>query len=188
MTATKVTSGLITSVAGVDGTGGWILISKTVASGASTFVYEAMTAGNDYKIIVANHVLSADAQAQHMYVGVAGPTYRTSGYVGAIGSVNPAGGYGSSNVTAGIQLTDSTMGNADTGERGLFIVELIDPATSGTKTHYMHDGCYHHSNADYSRAAGGGHYGTAEANTAIKLSSASGTFSSEIYVYRRPNA
>ena len=147
-----------------------------------------MAAGNDYKIIVANHVISADAQQQAMVLGVAGPTYRTSGYVGAVQNVNPLGGYGATNVSANIQLNTTAQGNTDTGERGLYIVELIDPATAGTKTHYMHDAAYHHSNADYSRTIGGGHYGTAEANTAIKLSSASGTFSSEIYVYRRTNA
>ena len=194
MTATKITPGLITTLVGATGlpaSAGYEFVSSVTASSSATVAFTTMTTGYDWKII-AIHILGAsDGVNFNATLGVAGPTYRTSGYEGAVSqlwynSSTPTGG----GMGANILLNSSTIGNASADE-GVHVVnlELYDPANASTDTAFTMNGQHSNTNNTKSTLAASGHYTTSEANVAISFQFSSGNIASGLFkLYRRPNA
>ena len=61
--------------------GAWSYVSTATASNSATLDFTNMASGYDYKYMVDYMIMAADNKYFDMRVGVAGPTYRTSGYV-----------------------------------------------------------------------------------------------------------
>ena len=187
MTATKVTSGLITSVAGVAGSGGWEFVSSVTASTSSTVDFTNMTTGYDWQYVFEQIAISDDNAHMRAYFGVSGPTYRTSNYVSRVGGIINAA-EGSTTVTAYASVGGySTQGNADTEQQTGELI-LIDPVAA-RHTNFYHSNYYENGDSDAVFSGGGGYYDGDEAHPAIRFYVSAGTISSgTFWQYRRANA
>jgi hypothetical protein len=192
MTATKITPGLITTLAGATGlpaSAGFEYVSSVTASSSATVAFTTMTTGYDYLLVATNCKNATDNVDIKIELGITGPTYRTSGYRSGTGFHYIASSYGSSaNITADIRLTGIGVGNVDP-ERYDFALNIIDPANSGTNTTTF--GLMHWFNSSNNMMVGPtyGIYTSDEAHTALKFYAASGAITSGLFkLYRRPNA
>ena len=169
--------------------GGWTFVSSVTASSSATVAFTGMTTGYDYMITGVAVLPATDNQAFEVELGVTGPTYRTSGYVGASTSVNDAGLSDGVKMSAHnhVDLSPNTQGNA-TDEEMLFELVIFDPA-SATDTYYNSSGGNHQSTTTFYAFSSAGHHTTAEAMTAIKFAYASGNIATGIFkLYKRANA
>ena len=74
---------------------GWEFVSRTTCSSTADVSYTDLTTGYDYQVVVTNLLFGTDSQRVTAVVGVAGPTYRTSGYLAMstyVSSASNAGG------------------------------------------------------------------------------------------------
>ncbi len=168
--------------------GGWEFVSRTTCSSTSDVSYTDLTTGYDYQVVVTNLLFGTDSQKVIAEVGVAGPTYRTSGYLSADYRIDSAGNSGGQKVTANFNPMHTSATSDATGE-SYFIFTLFDPANASTETYANYDGVTVNTGLTYYRVNGGGKYGTAEANTALKFLPGSGNIATGFFdLYKRKNA
>lgn len=164
---------------------GWQFVSAVTASTDATVSFTGMEAGFDYKIAIYNLTPSNDDEDFQSRLGVTGPTYRTSGYIGTTASVL-AGTSASVDSTTFIYLTDSKMGTG-TDEKGSFELILRDPAAA-SDTFWLSQGFYNNLTPGEVMIMGGGLHTTAEAMTAVKFEfDTNNVETGEFKLYRRLN-
>tara|TARA_R110002051_G_scaffold77397_1_gene140843 strand:+ start:13 stop:957 length:945 start_codon:yes stop_codon:yes gene_type:complete len=168
--------------------GGWAWVSEAVASTSATLAFTNMADGYDYLYVGVELTPTADADF-YCEIGVSGPTYRTSGYLGVATRVSSSSNTSvATNATARFDINESGgFVGTDTGERIMICeVLLVNPAASGDKTVANTSIISRESASFYDAGHGGGVYDTAEANTAVQFKFASGNIESgEIQQYRR---
>jgi hypothetical protein len=168
------------------GGGGWEFVSAATASSSATIAFTSLGTGYDYQITFAATQPATDAQVLKAQLGVAGPTYRTSGYFSRTAHILDTPTDSVAAATANIAF-DGNTGNA-TDENSGGVLEIIDPAAA-TDTYYTCHISGRNSNGQDYAASGGGHHGTAEAMVAVKFYYGSGNISTgEFTLYRRANA
>ena len=166
--------------------GGWEFVSAATASSSATIAFTSLETGYDYQITFAATQPATDAQVLKAQLGVAGPTYRTSGYFSRTAHILDTPTDSVAAATANIAF-DGNTGNA-TDENSGGVLEIIDPAAA-TDTYYTCHISGRNSNGQDYAASGGGHHGTAEAMVAVKFYYGSGNISTgEFTLYRRANA
>ena len=173
------------------GGGGWEYVSVATGSGA-TKSFTNMASGYDYLYVMEN--ITGDTQYAAVYanLGVAGPSYRSSGYIGQICGLNASGNTNSTEPTTAIYCVDNTqegMGNpsSQTDSRlANFMLELRNPAGS-TETEWWGTGLiYGGTPSVQTKWSGGWYNGAAEAHTCIQFDMNSGSFTGGTWMqYRR---
>ena len=154
---------------------GWEFISHTVFSSTANFT-ATVGADYDYQAIFRDVLPATDAQLLVCNVGVAGPTYRTSGYQVQgvyIPQTTSLGGFVD---TAGFFMGSDVQGNA-AAEQGYMTMTIFDPAGAGYtacefQSNYVNNGGVSYANS------GAGRYDTAESNTLLKWYYGSGNIAS----------
>ena len=196
MLAGEGTSGQVVTSTGAsssptmqDGGGGWEFVSQTVASGDATIAFTGFETGYDYQIGMAHFLPATDSKTLWGFLGITGPTYRTSGYLGGTGGVSSAAAVNINLLSINIQFTYTAQGNV-AGEDGNMIITLFDPANASTKTAFTGYGGGHNTSTIFDLVQVNGFYNTAaEAHTAFKLNYTSGNIASGTFtLYRRANA
>ena len=189
MTATKITPGLITTLAGATGfpaPSGYSLVSTINASSSTTVDISGMESGYDYMINITQWKGSANITF-YGYVGVAGPTFRTANYRSHWAEINYSGASGGAQETNRVPIS-YTAASGDTDEESHFRVELLDPANASVKTQFFNRGATCNSSNNQYSVHAQGKYLTAEANTDFRFYVSSGNIASGIFkVYRRAN-
>ena len=166
--------------------GGWEFVSTITADNASDIVFESMTTGYDWSFVGSNMIAKTDTQLFNTLVGIAGPTYRTSSYLGHTFDMAAGGANGSDKTSQfGTHRTNQGTGTA---EQFGFQAFLIDPANASTKTNFQSFGGCHNAGSYLTIDIGFGYYNSAEAHTCVKFVMASGNIDGKVDVYRRPNA
>ena len=169
--------------------GGWVFVSQ-VASGGSpptTMSFTNMVAGYDYLYVTGPMLPSSDAIDFWYYLGVAGPTYRTSGYLNGSGNVGSGGtSVGTANTTE-MMINDGNgpaVGSAT--DEGIQFMETILLNPAGTTDTHVHTVCSYRDNTGaYNQCNTGGLLNLAEAHTSIKFNFTAGTMTGTILQYRR---
>jgi hypothetical protein len=164
------------------GGGGWEWVCQQVASGSSALAFTNMADGYDYLYVGADIIHATDGATFDAQIGVAGPTYRSSGYLGGQSRINSTSGTsvcGAMTAYFAINQTGSGGGSGANEGTVAFRMEIgNNPANSGTKT----TGIIQATNLDtggyYDVCTHGGKYNTAEANTAINFEMSSGDITS----------
>ena len=122
-----------------------------------------------------------------MEVGVAGPTYRTSGYIGGFVGLNNGTGatYSGTSTAKWLMTGNEDFGSTEASEGGFLLqVLLSNPALSSTKTTMNGNG--DHLGSGHDHAWWYGRYNTAEANTCWKFEFGSGNVNNGKFMqYRR---
>jgi hypothetical protein len=189
MTATKITPGLITTLVGATGlpaSAGYEFVSSVTASTSTTVAFTSMATGYDYRIQWDNLQGSANTTIS-AELGVTGPTYRTSAYLGQVTKI-AATTPETTTATANIMLSRGSIGNA-TDEKCAGYIEIRDPANASTDTFWLAYGGFRNNVNVYEFMWSGGFNSTAEAHTAIQFKMATGTIATGFFkLYRRPNA
>jgi hypothetical protein len=189
MTATKITPGLITTLAGATGlpaSAGFEFVSAVSASTSATVSFTGLDAGYDHKIIIQTLRPVTDGTLLGMVLGVSGPTYRTSNYLSRV----RVGYYASQTAsTTNVNLHPAfTLGNA-VNELASFDIDIFDPGNASVKTVTFHHGMMFQTTATQHWTGGASLYTTAEAHTAVQFAMNSGNIlAGEFKHYRRPNA
>lgn len=165
---------------------GWEFVSSITASNDATVAFTNMVDGFDYQYMLELILPASDAVTLDAELGIAGPTYRTTGYDGMGCRISSAGGSSGSPITTNIEMSVQTIGNVtDEGYR-LGFLTLQSPAASGVKTTYLSDGDQHDSGTTLNKTWSGGVFATAEAHTAIQFLMSSGNVASGVIKqYRR---
>jgi|2_EtaG_2_1085320.scaffolds.fasta_scaffold18047_5 hypothetical protein len=175
-----------TSAAAAGG-GGWEFVSTQTASASATVAFTGMETGYDYRVVMAGVIPGTDDKYLQALLGITGPTYRTSNYLGHAASISASGSAGGFESTTYIRITEDSLGTA-TDESGMFNFNLVDPAAA-TDTYWLLDGWFRTNGATKMTGSGGGHYTSAEAHTAIQFSMQTGNIASGVFkLYRRANA
>ena len=167
---------------------GWEFVSQETAATTATIEFTGLESGYDYQITIANARPVNDAVVFWLLVGVTGPTYRTTGYIGGGGGTDSGGSSGVSAVTTYLYFQRTSQGNgANEDWRGK--IDIFDPANASTKTVAVGFGQGYDSSTLTNYSIGGGKYNTAEANTALQIKYQTGSITSGIFtLYRRANA
>ncbi len=170
--------------------GGWAFVSAVTASSSATVAFTNHASGYDYEYVFESIIPASDNVELRAEVGVAGPTYRTSGYQTSRTYISRDGtsvGVGSINGTIAHFALANGIGNTSTEGINRFVVMLSDPANSGNYTQLNAQGTIEDTGGDVNNSmAGGKYHSTAEANTAIKFYFSSGNVASgTITQYRR---
>jgi len=197
MATTKVDIGLIdtsgtassSTVLRGDGawttTTGWAFVSSATASTSATLDFVNMASGFDYLYAVTYMIMAADNKYLDMRVGVAGPTYRTSGYLGVIR--NSAASV-SSSATGEIRIVGASAGIGNAANENLWGAEILlcNPADATYKTTVMARAGFGDTGGTPIANYSVGNYTTAEANTCARFFAHVGNISSgNILQYRR---
>ena len=105
--------------------GGWGFVSQVVASGASTVAFTNMASGYDYMYITGPMIGTTDDTDFWFHLGVAGPTYRSSGYLSGCGDIASSDtSSGTTNTTEGmVNIGNGAVGNAT--DEGISFMETI---------------------------------------------------------------
>ena len=165
--------------------GGWEFVSSATASSSATIAFTGFEAGYDYKVIIEAVIPATDAAQIKAQLGVAGPTYRTSGYLSRAMNVT--------NTTVAMDTSTSLIymnqngGNAtDENANGEF--EITNPE-GATDTYFRHFITGVNSGGVNFTSLGGGHHTTAEAMDAVQFYMSSGNIASgKFWLYKRANA
>ena len=168
--------------------GGWAFVSASTASASATIAFTGLASGYDYLIEAYGAVAASDAVNGELFLGVAGPTYRTTNYVAGSGGTTTGGsGVGSAIQTTYIPTDGNVWGNAAT-EEGNFSFVFFDPAAA-LATRFLGNCVQHENVSSLVGSTGGGHHTVAEAMDAIKFQFSAGNITSgEFKLYRRLNA
>ncbi len=165
---------------------GWIFVSQIVASGASTIAFTNMVSGYDYMYVTGPLIGTTDNTDVWFHLGIAGPTYRSSGYLSGSGSIASGGtSTGTANTTEGMVNNGSgAVGNAT--DEGISFMEtiLLNPAGT-TDTHFRTITSSRDASGVYDQCISGGMYNGAEAHTSIKYQFSGGTITGTMMQYRR---
>ena len=137
MSITKINADVLDLTDGYAFTGsfspksGWEFVSRTTCSSTADVSYTDLTTGYDYQVVVTNLLFGTDSQRVIVEVGVAGPTYRTSGYLSADYRIDSAGNSGGQKITANFNPMHTSATSDATGE-SYFIFQLFDPANASS--------------------------------------------------------
>jgi len=167
------------------GGGAWSYVSTATADDSATLDFTNMASGYDYKYMVDYMVMAADNKYFDLRLGVAGPTYRTSGYVGVVR--NSAGSI-SSSATGEIRIVGASAGIGNATNENLWGAEVIlmNPASATYKTTAMGRAGFGDNGGTPKTNYSAGNYTTAEANTCARFFAHVGNISSgTILQYRR---
>ena len=165
--------------------GAWSYVSTATASNSATLDFTNMASGYDYKYMVDYMIMAADNKYFDLRLGVAGPTYRTSGYLGVVR--NSAGSI-SSAATGEIRLVGASAGIGNAANENLWGAEVIlsNPASATYKTTVMGRAGFGDNGGTPKTNYSAGNYTTAEANTCARFFAHSGNITSgTILQYRR---
>ena len=192
----KLSGGTANKLMGFDGSGdpaevdapvsaGWAFVSSQTASTSATIAFTGMEAGYDYLVTFVNILPTTDNIAFRSRLGITGPTYRSSGYIGPVNAL-AATTVSQVRPTTYMQLENGQLGNAaDEGAWGHMVLRdpaaVIDTNVEGM----LHN---HDNGSTFYNCIFGYRHTTAEAHTAIEFFMASGNISvGEFKLYRRPN-
>ena len=178
-----IASGVIPAAAG------WGFVSQ-IASGGSpptTMSFTNMSAGYDYLYVTGPMLPSTDATDFWYHLGVAGPTYRTSGYLNGSGNINSGGGSTGTAQTTELLINDGNgPAVGDVIDEGINFMETILLNPAGTTDTHTHTVCSYRDNTGaYNQCLVGGLYNGAEAHTCVKFQFSGGTMTGTILQYRR---
>jgi len=180
---TSAGSGSPPTFSTVTASSGWEFISRTVFSDSATFT-ATVESGYDYQGIFRDVLPASDSQIFAIEVGVAGPTYRTSGYLVQLRWSNSSNQHGASTATAYLNFGTHGQGYS-ASEHMSACATIFDPAGSGF-TAYEICSTYEGSSGIGYSYIGAGRYMTAESNTLLKFAYASGNITSgSLSFYRR---
>ena len=174
------------------GGGSWEYISTATASASASLAFTNMVDTYDYHYAFDAILPTNDSNDMTAQLGVAGPTYRTSGYKSTVCGINNSGLSQSGELTTAIFMnngaTNVGLGNVDAGSEGLRTgyLQLTNPAYASTKTSSYGMSVNGSTAAAIINNYIGSVYGTAEAHTSIKFILSTGTIASgKILQYRR---
>ncbi len=166
--------------------GGFSFIDSTNVTAVSDISFTDLADGYDYLIQLENVDVASDSQGIYFQLGVAGPTYRTSGYLMSVAGIRGTGTYHNQETNFGVMLA---TGEGTGSNEHLYFSQtmLLNPANAATKTTTFGQNIYYNYQPLNCGEFTGGRYDTAEANTCIKIYPGSGNFSSggTIRRYRR---
>jgi hypothetical protein len=178
-------SGSVPVFADVGG-GGFSFIDSTNVTAVSDISFTDLADGYDYLIQLENVDIASDSNGIYFQLGVAGPTYRTSGYLMSVAGIRGTGTYHNQETNFGVMLA---TGEGTGSNEHLYFSQtmLLNPANAATKTTTFGQNIYYNYQPLNCGEFTGGRYDTAEANTCIKIYPGSGNFSSggTIRRYRR---
>jgi hypothetical protein len=168
--------------------GGWGFVSQ-VASGGSpptTMSFTNMAAGYDYLYVTGPMLPSTDSTDFWYYLGVAGPTYRTSGYLNGSGNVGSGGGSTGTANTTEMMINDGGGNVGSAADEGIQFMETILLNPAGTTDTHVHTVCSSRdAGGAYNQCITGGLLNAAEAHTSIRFNFSGGTMTGTILQYRR---
>jgi hypothetical protein len=170
--------------------GGWAFVSAATASSSSSLSFTNMVADYDYQYVMEAIVVSNDQSNVNITFGVAGPTYRTSGYFGVGANINNAGTSQSGEATAYIPTTNGSVqelgNNTNEGLKYGYVL-INNPVGTTNDTCALGSLVYHSQTPQLCWINFGGFYATAkEAHTSIQFSISAGTMTSgSISQFRR---
>jgi len=165
--------------------GGWEFISTVTADDDADVSFTNMVAGYDYQYRWTNVIpMTNDSGRLAAVLGVTGPTYRTSGYLGTSAEFNTFAQFTSTEQTAFIHFGNNSYdGASPDGAQGK--IDLFDPVGSGvTKT--LSQFFHRNSGHTFYNGLDGTYYNSAESHTAFKFYARSGNIKDGTFVqYRR---
>jgi hypothetical protein len=168
------------------GGGGFAFVDTTNVTAVSDISFTDLADGYDYLVQLENVDIASDSNGIYFQLGVAGPTYRTSGYLMYVAGIRGTGTAAGSNTDKGTILH---TGEGTGSNEHLYFSEttLLNPANASTKTTTFSHNIYYNYQPLACGEFAGGRYDTAEAHTCIKIYPGSGNFSSggTIRRYRR---
>ena len=185
--ATLANAGTATGFGG----GAWDYVSTATASTSASLAFTNMVDGSDY-LYTTDAIFPVDNDTDlRAEFGVAGPTYRTSGYIGQVQGITTSGTSQSGELTTGVFMnndaTNVGLGNvAPEGNRSGYLL-VTNPANASTKTscHGMAT-LLNPSTQILLNFYGSIYNTTAEAHTSIKFILSSGNIvSGKILQYKR---
>jgi len=183
------TAANVVQITKVSSSSGWTFVSSATASASADVSFTGFEAGFDYLITGAGVQNATDLRQLVAELGIAGPTYRTSGYIGMAGGVAAsAASLSSGEYSASILLQSNLeQGNA-ADETASFEMTILDPAAA-TDTYFQGIG-FHRQQTSASRVdLFGGFHSTAEAMDAIRFFYNTGNIAiGEFKLYKRVNA
>jgi len=170
--------------------GGWGYVSTATASDSSDLSFTNMAAGYDYQYVCESIVPATDGVWFYCHLGVAGPTYRTSGYVTTSVNINNAGNSASHETTANIVIVSVSAEIIGSGTNEALYrseITLTDPAGTSQKTSWnIYSVLYGNLPALEQSWCGGFLNLSAEAYTSLRFTISSGNIASgAILQYRR---
>ena len=169
--------------------GGWQFVSSATASDSATLAFTNMEAGYDYQYSFGEIHSASDGVYFYCQVGVAGPTYRTSGYIQQATGINTSGTSYSTEETDAFLCVGSVerLGTGTDEALKIGSVTLHNPASSALKTGALGSSSVYGYSPQPSTNMMAGHYNTtAEANVACRFLCSSGNITSgTVYQYRR---
>jgi hypothetical protein len=168
--------------------GAWEFVGKTTASGASTVAFTNMASGYDYHYTLGHVISTSDGVALRTQLGVAGPTYRTSGYLAALSEIANDGASQSGEPTDYLPVVDSGVQHLGTGTGEAVVAELTlyDPAGTTNRTFMLGHYTTYGSIPEVRHGRCGGLYNTgAEAHTSIKFYASTGNLTGDFIQFRR---
>ena len=165
--------------------GGWEFISTVTADDDADVSFTNMVAGYDYQYRWTNVIpMTNDSGRLAAVLGVTGPTYRTSGYLGTSAEFNTFAQFTSTEQTSFIHFGNNSYdGASPDGAQGK--IDLFDPVGSGvTKT--LSQFFHRNSGHTFYNGLDGTYYNSAESHTAFKFYARSGNIKDGTFVqYRR---
>ena len=170
--------------------GGWEYVSSATASTSATLAFTNMASGYDYEYLADGIFADTAAKGFHFQIGVAGPTYRTTGYKSVVNGTNGAGTGHYAALTTGQAIQNGSGENSGTDADEQVCVArffINDPANATFKTCWLGDATVYGSSPEMMHQRGSGFYqSTAEANTSIQFFFTGGNIASgTIFQYRR---
>ena len=167
--------------------GGWEFVSESVASSSATIAFTGFETGYDYQVVAYNVLPATDNQHCHGELGVTGPSYRTSNYLGSSTGVHNGGATTGVESTSGLPVTWNPQGN-QSDEQLIFNLEIYDPVPAAPT--FTHGTCkMQNSGSEMGGGWVGGWHTASDAIVAIQFKYASGNISTGTFqLYKRVNA
>ena len=165
--------------------GGWEFISTVTADDDATVSFTNMVAGYDYQYRWTNMTpMSNDSGRLQCRLGVSGPTYRTSSYLGSSAEFNHFASYTNTEATTFIELgANAYDGTSPDGAWGS--IDLYNPV-GNTVTKVISHCAHRNSGHTFYNALTMAYYSSAESHPAFQFLTASGNIEAGDFVqYRR---
>ena len=174
------------TITGAGGGGGWEFVSAVTASSSATVAFTGFASGYDYHITASDFIPATNDQFLYAQLGVSGPTYRTSNYLGTAAGVFNSGGSAAVAASSYFNMAVGNQGNLS-NERGVFDITIYNP-DAATSTYVQGISITSQSDGNYLASHFGGFNTATEAIDAIKFYYASGNIASGYFkFYKRAN-
>ena len=176
----------VISVGSVSIISGWEFVSSVAASASATVQFTGFIAGYDFMVEINNVLPATDNTLLQAQLGIAGPTFRTTGYDGAGTGIIQTGVSFGETISTHIPICVAGNGQGNVaGEEGSFTVLIRDPETVSRTNVNVVGGNFGNSTG---RAIVNSYviYATAEAHDAIQFFYSSGNITQgDFILYRR---